>query len=245
MFFASFSILLSSYTTTVLRLDSTHVNELYLYMIPGFIVGAVICYYWFKMEIRMAWLIFLGFACFTLSIALLYFRVTPTGQYEDLYLLMFLRGIGMVLLFVAFAVYGIYGLSPKQIVYNAFFQIGSRSALAPAVGSSILSNWLYRLQQSNVSILSEGVNMQNPTAASQFTSSVNSAMAQGWSLEQAQQLASNMLYQKIQIQAVTVSIKTIAGWMLVFGIILLVGIVLYFLQFKPVKLMRMGSDMSG
>jgi len=245
MFYASFSILISSYTTNVLRLDSTHVNELYLYMIPGFLVGGVICYYWFIKEIRMAWLIFLGFACFTLSIALLYFQITPNGLYEDLYLLMFLRGIGMLVLFVAFAIYGIYGLSPKQLIYNAFFLITARSALAPAVGASVLTNWLYRLQQKNTSILSEGVDMQNSLANSQFTSSVNTALAQGWSLEDAQRIATNLLYQKIQIQAVTISIKTIAGWMLMLGILLLIGIVLYFLQFKPVRLMKMGNDMSG
>jgi len=245
MFYASFSILVSSYTTNVLRLDSTHMNELYLYMIPGFLVGGIICYYWFVKEIRIAWLIFMGFACFTISLALLYFMITPAGLYEDLYLLMFLRGVGMLVLFVAFAIYGIYGLSPKQLIYNAFFMITARSALAPAIGASVLTNWLYRLQQKNVSVLSEGVDMQNTLAGNQFTASVNTALSQGWSLEDAQRIATNVLYQKIQIQAITVSIKTIAGWMLILGIFLLVCIVLYFLQFKPVRLMKMGNDMSG
>jgi hypothetical protein len=245
MFYASFSILLSSYTTTVLRLDSTHMNTLYLYMIPGFLVGAVICYYWFVKEIRMAWLIFMGFACFTVSIAMLYFTITPTGLYEDLYLLLFLRGIGMLVLFVAFAIYGIFGLSQKQLIYNAFFLISARSALAPTIGASILTNWLYRLQQQNTIILSEGVDMQNTLSDSRFTTALNTALSQGWSLEDAQRIATNTLYQSIQIQAVTVSIKTIAGWMLIFGIFLLICIVLYFLQFKPVKLMKMGNDMSG
>lgn len=85
MFYASFSILVSSYTTNVLRLDSTHVNELYLYMIPGFIVGGIICYYWFLKEIRMTWLIFLGFACFTVSIAILYFKITPPYGFMKIY----------------------------------------------------------------------------------------------------------------------------------------------------------------
>lgn len=245
MFFASFSILVSSYITNVLRLDSTHMNELYLYMIPGFVVGGVICYYWFVREIRMAWLIFLGFACFTLSIAILYFKITPYGLYQDLYLIMFLRGIGMLVLFAAFAIYGIYGLSPKQLIYNAFFLISARSALAPALGASVLTNWLYRLQQKNTSILSQSVDMQNQFASVQFTTSMNNAMAQGWSLEDAQRIATNSLYQAVQLQSVTVSIKTIAGWMLILGIILLVGIILYFLQYAPVKLMKMGNDMSG
>lgn len=244
MFYASFSILLSFYTTSILRIDSAHINELYAYMIPGIIVGGVVCYYWFKREIRMAWLIFMGFACFAVSIALLYFRITPYGMYEDLYLLMFLRGAGMLVLFVAFAIYGIYGLSPKQLIYNAFFIISSRAALAPAIGSSVLTNWLYRLQQKNTIILSEGINMQNTLIANQYALSANNAMQQGWSFENAQQIAAQALYQQVQIQSTSISIKTIAGWMLIFSIVLLIGIVLYFFQFKPVKLMKMGSDMS-
>lgn len=151
----------------------------------------------------------------------------------------------MLVLFVAFSIYGIYRLSPKQIIYNAFFLISARSAIAPAIGASILSNWLYRLQQKNITVLSEGVDMQNALASSQFSSSIKTALSQGWSIEEAQQIATNAIYQKMQIQAITVSIKTIAGWMLIGGIILLIGIILYFLQFKPVRLMKMGSDMSG
>lgn len=245
MFYASFSILISSYAVNVLRLDSTRTNELYLYMIPGFVLGGVICYYAYLKEIRMMWLIFMGFSCFTFSIGLLYFQIMPTGLYEDLYLPMFLRGVGMTLLFVAMAILGIQDLSPQQLIHNSFFMISARSALAPAVGASILSNWLYHLQQENTMVLSQNVDKQNPLAMSQYSSSFNSALSQGWSIEDAERIATNVLYQKVQVQAITVSIKTILGWMLILGIILLVYILLYFLQFKPVKLMKMGSDMSG
>jgi len=245
MFFMSFSILVSSYTTSVLQLDNTHVNGLYFFMIPGFVVGGFISYYFFIKEIRMAWLIFLGFACLTISIALLYFQVTPGGLYEDLYLLMFLRGVGMHVLFLSFSVYGIAGLSPKQVTYNGFFIVSSRSALAPAVGSAILTNWLYVLQQKNITLLSAGVDSQNVMAMSQFATSTKAALAQGWSIENAHQLATNALYRQVQIQSTIVSIKTISGWMLIFGIILLIGILLYFFRFTPVKLIKMGKDMFG
>lgn len=245
MFFVSFSILVSSYTSSVLLLDNTHMNQLYLFMIPGLIAGGFLCYFWFIKAIRIAWLIFLGFACLTLSIALLYFQVMPSGLYENLYLLMFLRGVGMLTLFVAFSIYGIYGLSPKQLIYNGFFIISARSALAPAVGASVLTNWLNLLQQKNITILSVGIDTQNPIAMSQFASSTKTALTQGWSIENAQQLATNKLYQQIQIQAAAVSIKTIAGWMLIFGIILLIGILLYFFRFKPVKWIKMGTNLVG
>ena len=245
MFFVSFSILVSTYTTSVLQLDNTHMNSLYLFMIPGFIVGGFLSYYFFIKEIRMAWLIFIGFACLTLSIALLYFQAAPYGLYEDLFILMFLRGTGMLLLFGAFSIYGIAGLTPQQITYNGFFIVASRSALAPAVASSILSNWLNVLQQKNITLLSAGVDTQNITAMNQFAASLKSALAQGWGIENAQQLATNTLYRQVQIQAAMISIKTIAGWMLIFGIILLIGILLYFFQYTPVKLIKMGKDMMG
>jgi len=245
MFFVSFSMLISSYTTSVLQLDNIHMNRLYFFMIPGFVVGGFLGYYFFIREIRMAWIIFIGFASLTLSIGLLYFRVMPSGLYDDLFLLMFLRGLGMQLLFTAFSVYGIAGLTPKQVTYNGFYIVSARSALAPAVGASILTNWLNVLQQKNISILSTNIDTQNITAMSQFAASTKSALAQGFSIEEAHQLATNALYRQVQIQSAIVSIKTIAGWMLIFGIILLIGILLYFFQFKPVKLIRMGRDMVG
>jgi len=245
MFFVSFSILVSSYTTSVLQLDNTHVNRLYFFMLPGFAVGGFMTYYFFIKEIRMAWLIFIGFACLALSTGLLYFLVTPDGLYEKLFILMFLRGVGMLVLFAAFSIYGIAGLTAKQITYNGFFIVSARSALAPAVGASILSNWLNVLQQKNITLLSAGIDTQNVTAMSQFSASVKAALAQGRSIEEAQQLATNALYRQVQIQAYIVSIKTIAGWMLILGIILLIGILLYFFRFMPVRLTKIGKDMIG
>jgi len=245
MFFVSFSILVSSYTTSVLQLDNTHVNRLYFFMLPGFVIGGGLTYYFFIKEIRMAWLIFIGFGCLTLSTGLLYFLVTPDGLYENLFILMFLRGVGMMVLFAAFSIYGIAGLNAKQITYNGFFIVSARSALAPAVGASILTNWLNVLQQKNIMLLSAGVDTQNVTAMSQFSASVKSALTQGRSIEEAQQLATSALYRQVQIQSYIVSIKTIAGWMLILGIILLIGIILYFFRFMPVSLTKIGKDMIG
>ena len=245
MFFVSFSLLASTYVTSILRLGSDRANELYLYMIPGIIAGGVLCYYFYLKAIRMAWIIFFGFACFTLSIAILYFKVDVYGLYEDIYIPMFLRGMGMLSLFVALGVYCVQGLQQKQMMTNAFFLIAARSTLAPAIGSSILSNWIYRLQQQNITILMQNVDMQNDLAVSRFGSSARNVLAQGWSAEDAQRIATNSIYSTVQTQAALVSIKTILGWMLILGIIVLIGILLYFFQFKPVKLMKVGSDMKG
>lgn len=244
MFMASFSLLSSSYVTSVLKLDATKSNELYLFMIPGIIIGGFICFYFYKKAIRMAWLMFIGFSCFTLAIGMLYFNVSPTGLYEDLYIPMFLKGIGLLVLFVAVGIYGIQGLEPSQLIYNTFFLIAARSALAPAVASSVISNWLYRLQQQNITILNQSVDLLNPLAVSSYNQSYAANIAKGLSVEDAKMLAANTLYGKVQIQAVTVSIKEILGYMLIVGIIILVIILLYFFQRNAVRLIKVGQDLS-
>lgn len=243
MFFVSFSFLTSLYVTNILQLGSTKANELYMYMIPGILTGGLLAYYAYRKTIRMMWLIFSGFACFTVAIAILYFRVDPKGLYSDLYLPIFLRGMGMLLLFVAFAIYGIQGLRKEQTIYNGFFMIMARSGIAPAVGSCILSNWMYYLQQKNTVILSYTIDEQNPLVIGRFNSYLQTALNQGWSYNDAHKIATNYIYSTIQIQASMVSIKTILGWMLILGLIVLVGIVLYFLQFKPVRLIFNNRNM--
>ncbi len=244
MFMASFTTLSSYYVTNVLRLDATKSNELYLYMIPGIIIGGFACYYLYRVAIRMAWLLFIGFSCFTLAIALLYFNVQLTGMYEDLYLPMFLKGLGILVLYVAIGVYAIQGLEQRQLIYNAFFIICARSALAPAVASGIMANWLYRLQQQNVMILSESVDALNPYATSLYSQTYASNIAKGLSSEDANQMALNTLYNKVQIQAATVSIKEILGYMLIIGIIILISILLYFFKYRAVRLVKVGQDLS-
>lgn len=244
MFFASFTVLTSSYVNSVLRIGSTKANDLYLYMIPGIFLGGFICYFMFRKAIRMAWLIFIGFSCFTISIALLYFEVEPQGLYSDLFIPMFFKGLGMLILFVALAVYSVQGLRPDQLNNNAFFMIGARSVIAPALGSSILTNWLYRLQLQNTTKLSSSVDNLNLLATAQYDQSIKSSLAKGFSIENAQQIATNTLYSKVQIQALTVSIKEILGYLLILIIILLVAILLYFFKYKPVRWMRVGNDMS-
>lgn len=243
MFLASYTIVVSSYVNSVLRLDTARLNELYIYMIPGIIVGGFICYYWYMRAFRMAWLIFIGFFCFALGIFLLYFEISPDGRYEDLFFPMFLKGMGMLILFVAFAIYAIEGLDVKLLIFNTFFLIGIRSAIAPAISYSILTNWIYILQQKYTLKLSESLDATNMLAMSQYTQSYNTNLVHGMSIEDAQKLALNTLYNKVQVQALMIGLKEILGYMLIISIVLLVVILLYFFKYRPVKLIKVGRDM--
>lgn len=75
MFFSSTSTLVTNYVNTVLHVDNVHANLLYLGLIPGFAVGGVICYWWFRYQRwKFRFLIAGGMACFTAYLAILYFR---------------------------------------------------------------------------------------------------------------------------------------------------------------------------
>lgn len=246
MIFSSSSSLVSSYTTSVLKLDSIHVNGLNLIMIPGFILGAIICFWWFRLQIwRFRVLVFWGMACFVGYFGILYFGITPDGSYEFLYLPMFLRGMGMLMLFIAFGVYAVEDIDPKLMITNAFFLVSIRSVISPVVGASLFANLTYRLQQRNSMILGESIDLQNSISASRYHDALNSALTQGLSSEDAQQYAVTTLSSTLNVQSLLLSIKMILGVLLMIAIIIMV--VARFIPFHKtlkVKAVKSGEDMA-
>lgn len=246
MLFSASSYLVSSYTTSVLKLDSIHINGLNLVMIPGFILGAVICFWWFRLQIwRFRVLVFWGMACFVAYFAILYFGITPNGTYEYLFLPTFLRGMGMLMLFIAFGVYVVEDIDPKLMISNAFFLVSIRSLISPVIGSSIFTNWLYRLQQRNIMILGEGIDLQNEISSSRYQEALGTGLQQGLPLEEAQQYAVTTLYSSLNVQSLILSIKIILGYLLITAIIIM--IVSRFIPFHKtlkVKAVKSGEDMA-
>ena len=122
MFFSASSSLITNYLNSIIRVDSVHANSLSLMLIPGFIVGAIICFWWFRWQRwRFRYLISGGMFCYVIYLVILYFGITPYSTYEMLYFPVFLRGLGMMTLFIAFGVYVVEDLDPKLMLSNAFF----------------------------------------------------------------------------------------------------------------------------
>lgn len=246
MIISSSSTLVSSYANSVLKVDSIHANGLNLMMIPGFVIASVICFWWFRLQVwRFRVLVFWGMACFVGYIAILYFGLTPDGRYEFLYLPMFLRGAGMMILFIAFGVYAVEDMNPKLMISNAFFLVGMRSVIAPVVGASLFSNLLYRTQQRSMVVLGEGIDLQNSVSAQQYNDALGSAIKQGYPMTEAQQMALSNLSASLNVQSLMLSIKIILGYMLIFAIVIMV--VSRFTPFHKtlkVKVVRSGDDMA-
>lgn len=246
MLFSTTSTLVTSYMNSVLGVDSLHVNALNLWLLPGFALGGFICFWWFRRQRwRFRYLISAGLWCFVIYLALLYFGVSANATYEALYLPVFFRGLGMMVLFIALALFVVEDLKPEIISSNTFFMIGTRSSLAPAMSASLFSNWLYHRQTEGMHILAEGMRMDNPLFAGQFGQSLTNAMASGHSVEAAAQLADNSVYNVLQRQATLLGIKAILGYMLMLAIVL--AAVAAFIPFhKTVRVptVKTGDDMA-
>ena len=244
MFFSTSTSLLSSYMTTILQVDNTHTYTLYVWLLPGYVLGGVVCFWWFRWQRwRFRYLIGAGMACFTFFFGLLYFTVSPDSTYESLYVPLFFRGLGMLTLLAAFGLFTVEDLNPKLLLSNAFFLISFRAVLAPVFASAFYSNLLYYLQQRYMVQLSENMTMLDPLAASRYTSTLSSSMGQGHGIDEAMQMATNTLYGVLQQQSTLLALKSILGWL--FVITLVIAIVSCFIPFhKTIKvpIIRTGED---
>lgn len=245
MFLSATSSLITPYLTTVLRVDSVHVNSINLWMLPGFICGAVICFWWLRLQRwRFRFLVALGMLCFVMYLGMLYFGVSPTSTYQMTFAPMVLRGMGMMILFIAFGVYAVEEMNPKLTIYNAFFLITCRSALAPALGSAFFNNAIYRVQLDNMNRLAENMTLNDPLAAQQYTSALQQSLAQGNGISEASQIAANGLYTTLQTQSLLLGVKSILGYVLIFAIaVMIISCFIPFHKTVKVAAVKTGEDM--
>ena len=183
-------------------------------------------------------------ACYALYFGILYFGISPSSTYEMLYVPMFLRGLGMMILVIAFGLFVVEDLEPKIMLTNAFFVIAVRSAFAPVIGVSFYNNMLYSLRLKALHRLSDGISLADPLAAGRYHESLQSSLASGHGFDEAQQLATNTLYSLVQQQSLLLALKTLLGYLLIATIIL--AIVSRFIPFhKTVKVdvVKTGDDM--
>ena len=245
MLFSTSTSLLTSYMTSILHVDNTHTYTLYVWLLPGYVLGAFICFWWFRWQRwRFRFLIAGGMACFVVFFAMLYFTISSDSTYEMLYLPLFFRGLGMMVLLIAFGLFVVEDIQPKYMLSNAFFLITFRAVLAPVLASALYSNWLYRLQQRYLVQLSETVTHVDPLAAQRYDSTLASNLASGHGIDEAMQLATNTLYTTLQQQSTLLALKHILGWLVV--VTLLIAIVSRFIPFHKtvrVPVIHMGEDM--
>ena len=223
MFFSTSTTLLTNYMTSILQVDATRT---------------------YVQRWRFRFLIAGGMSCFALFFGMLYFGISPDSTYEMLFLPIFIRGLGMLTLIIAFALFAVEDLQFKYFPSNAFFLILSRSVLAPVIATSFYSNLLYRLQQHYIHSLAENFTLVDPQAAERYDQALNSYLAQGHGYSEAAQMAVTSLNSILQQQALLLALKEILGWL--FIVSLVIAVISRFIPFHKtirVRYAKAGDDM--
>ena len=245
MFFSTSTTLLTNYLSVILEVDTTHTYSLYIFLLPGYVLGAFICFWWFRWQRwRFRFLIAGGMGCFAVFFGILYFGISPDSTYEMLYFPVFLRGVGMLTLIIAIALFAVEDLNPKFLLSNAFFLIIFRSVLTPIAATSFYSNVLYHLEQKYMFSLSETMTEVDPLSSMKFSQALISNLSQGHGYMEATQLATSTLYTTLQQQSLLLALKEMLGWL--FVVTLVIAVISRFIPFHKtirVTFAKTGDDM--
>lgn len=210
--FLSSSSILSIFMIKVLRYSGQTCNYINLSMIPGVIVGGIICAQWFKYKLKLNGLIMLGFGAFIISHLLLSFLFTPIIQIENFSLPLIFKGMGMCIIYISASIYCLDNLKEADIFSAVSIMLIFRSFIGPALFNSIISWAMYKFQWQNTFNIAGDIDSANNLICNK--SIIN-------------------LYSRIQIQSILVTAKQLYEYIVIIGFVILFFIGFYSL--KPNK----------
>ncbi|MCE5346733.1 MAG: hypothetical protein LLG13_10665 [Bacteroidales bacterium] len=195
------NVLQNAYTGAILHYDILTTLSLNWSVLAGIIAGAIFSYLaMVKWEFGYKLVTGMGFVFIVCYIIGMYFLISPATNKELLYLPLFLRGAGNVVIYVVLTVY-----AARTIPFMPFFQaltiLGfARTCLGTPLGTALIGRALAICTKKDIIALGSEIDLQNPIL---------------------QSISSNKIIEELQRQALLVSIKEIFGYAAIAGIVIL------------------------
>ncbi len=203
-----------SYAAVVLGFDKTNLIDLNFYVLAGIIVGCAVTYFTFalrKWRYKTMTLIGFGFAAFYL--AWFYFTIDYGVEKEALFVPLFCRGVGSVIISIVFLTSIVQSGLPFQVFPQALTINGFTGAvMGAALGPALVGEWFSHVMARN---------MTNIGSVFADTSSSIHLMSLG------------QIFGMVQPQALVVSMKEIYGWLLIAAIVSILCIALSYGPVRP------------
>ncbi len=197
----------------VLKYDMQSLAELNSFMVPGAILGGILCFYWFKHELQMKTIVFLGFFFLFLSQFYTYVYISPVVEFDSFVLPNVLKGMGLITLYVSIGVYCSQGLSRDEYLGAMSVLIFFRSAGGNLIFSAVYSWGYYKLKLQSMTDLAGVIDAAKPIAHNGVG-----------------------LYSALSKQAVMVGLKEIVGYSLIFGLVIFAIVLIN--RFEPLSARR-------
>lgn len=131
------------FSQKALKFELLRSYELNLYMIPGFIAGAVSAHMWYKYRRTHHVLIYAGMSAFILYNILLYQTVTSSNGTQDFWLPGIIRGFGMVLIFISLGLYTTEVFGKDVSIKATGMMLIVRSFVSRSIAQGVLNYMLY------------------------------------------------------------------------------------------------------
>ena len=199
----------------VLNFDHEHIIRVNLVSWIGVLIGAIFAWRYFAVAKQSFKSTFnIGFACILMYNMLMYFLIDYQTTKEMLIIPLFLRNFGYVIVAIVL-------LSDlMKVPFQHFFQAISvqafmSAACGAAIGSAVLGRMLNVVSTKNFQLMSSNWDHVN---------------------HYLQQIHPSKWGEILQYQVLLVSIKEIYGYLVIGGIIILIGLVLYRFPFLPTNL---------
>src|SRR5690606_28975399 len=117
---------------------------------------------WFKHEWSTRALLFIAYSSFLLYTGCLYFLISPVIEIEYLGIPIFLKGLGMALVYIGGGFYFANTLQPLQLMNAYPLVIGVRSFIGTAAFSAVFSWGLCQLQRDSMVTLATSTDAMDP-----------------------------------------------------------------------------------
>lgn len=144
--FYSNTSLISNLMNVILPGNPTKQAEVNSYVILGYALGSAIVYIYFKITKKVKMIILLAAALYLLSNILCFRLINSNTPITYLILPIILRGMAIIISFIATAVYLAANVTGKAFLHSIVLFILVRTFLVTVFWSSFLSNWYYSLQ---------------------------------------------------------------------------------------------------
>lgn len=197
-----------------------HLNTLTLNWVAiiGTVFGVIFTWQTFA---RRKWtyqrMLVIGFSCFAFYLAYFYFRIDYNLHKEALYLPVFVRSAGYVIVAVLMLTANARLPFPYTFLHGLSFQNMFSAALAAPIGNAIVGRVLKVVMARNSMLLGERMDsVELSTSHAQF----------------------GELYGMVQVQSLLESMKEIYGWLLFIAILCLVVLMMRYSDIRPVKLIE-------
>ena len=191
-----------SYAAAILGFDETNLIDLNWYVFLGIVAGCIFTWLTFALRHwRYKTMTAIGFALAAVYLAWFYFMIDYGVEKEALFLPLFCRGFGSVIISIVFLTSMTPGESklhffvfPQALTLNGFAGAVMGATLGPAIIGELLQHTVAK----NAALLGARLTAVNPATA---------------------HIPFGQLYGQVQLQALVVSMKEIYGWLLIVALI--------------------------